>query len=713
MATLVLTAVGTALGGPVGGAIGSLLGQAFDQQLLGSANRGPRLGELAVQSSSYGTAIPRIYGTMRVAGSVVWATDLQESASQTGAKGQPDTTVYSYSVSFAVALSSRRAAQVKRIWADGKLLRGAAGDFKVSTGFRFYPGSEDQQPDPLIASIEGVGAAPAFRGLAVAVFEDLELAEYGNRIPFLTFELEGGPGPAGVAQILGDASEGAIDCSSAQTVTGYAAYGRSIRAAVEPLITSMGLELFDDGTGLRSPGEAEPLVVSGDQLGCSADGSAPPRVELAQAGATSVPASLSLSYHERARDYQTGQMRASAGDAPGGHVDVEFPAALEAGSAKALAEAMLAKRWAERDRLTLHLPPAFLAVTPGSTIKLEADAATAWTVAHVTINGLVAECTLRPAWSAAAAAAADPGRALPVADEVAATPLLALFDLPDLGGGAVAALQLAASSASGSWRSQAVEIRTAGSIISAQTAASKTILGAARTALGEGQPFLIDASASVEVELHDASQWIESCDDQALAAGLNLAVVGDELIQFGSALPTGSGRFRLSRLLRGRRGSEWAMAAHRAGEPFAMLNPATLRAIPLGEQLVGTTIEATLGGNPPVSRIFTAEALRPPSPVHLRAEAGATGILVSWVRRSRRGWIWADEMDAPLGESAERYRVTFAGAAGTVEIETQQAGCAIATPELAQLGPGPCSISVRQLGDAAVSRATTVSLTLD
>ena len=89
MATLVFTAVGTALGGPLGGAIGSLLGQSFDQQLFGSTRHGPRLGDLSVQTSTYGTPVPRIYGTMRVAGSVIWATDLQESSTQTGAKGQP------------------------------------------------------------------------------------------------------------------------------------------------------------------------------------------------------------------------------------------------------------------------------------------------------------------------------------------------------------------------------------------------------------------------------------------------------------------------------------------------------------------------------------------------------------------------------------------------------------------------------------------------
>src|SRR5438045_1024860 len=155
MATLVLSTVGNALGGPVGGAIGALIGQSIDEQLLGPARRGPRLNDLNVQTSSYGTQIPRIYGTMRVAGSVIWATDLIESAQTTGAKGQADVT-YSYSVSIAVALSSRPVAAINRIWADGKLFRGENGDFKVNTTFRFYDGNEDLEVDAGIGCIEGL-----------------------------------------------------------------------------------------------------------------------------------------------------------------------------------------------------------------------------------------------------------------------------------------------------------------------------------------------------------------------------------------------------------------------------------------------------------------------------------------------------------------------------------------------------------------------------
>ena len=111
MATLVLTAVGSAIGGPIGGAIGSIIGQQVDQNILfrPRGREGPRLQELAIQTSSYGTQIPRIFGRMRVAGTVIWATDLKESRSREGGgKGRPSTTIYSYSASFAVALSSRR-----------------------------------------------------------------------------------------------------------------------------------------------------------------------------------------------------------------------------------------------------------------------------------------------------------------------------------------------------------------------------------------------------------------------------------------------------------------------------------------------------------------------------------------------------------------------------------------------------------------------------
>ncbi len=203
MATIVLSTVGAAVGsifGPVGAlvgrAIGGLAGATIDNAVLGALAptqhvSGPRLKELQVQASTEGAAIPRIHGRARLAGQIIWATRLEEvvrTESSGGGKGggggpKVTTTTYEYYANFAVGLCEGPVARIERIWADGKLL-----DADNIT-WRFYPGSETQAPDPLIAAKEGADNAPAYRGVAYVVFERLPLKDFGNRIPQLTFEV--------------------------------------------------------------------------------------------------------------------------------------------------------------------------------------------------------------------------------------------------------------------------------------------------------------------------------------------------------------------------------------------------------------------------------------------------------------------------------------------------------------------------------------------
>ena len=46
-----------------------------------------------------------------------------------------------------------------------------------------------QNPDTFAESILGSGNVPGYRGLAYIVFESLQLASFGNRLPNLTFEI--------------------------------------------------------------------------------------------------------------------------------------------------------------------------------------------------------------------------------------------------------------------------------------------------------------------------------------------------------------------------------------------------------------------------------------------------------------------------------------------------------------------------------------------
>ncbi|MES2119213.1 MAG: phage tail protein [Pseudomonadota bacterium] len=595
MATLVLSTVGSALGGPVGGAIGALIGQSIDQQILGPGTRGPRLGDLSVQTSSYGTQVPRIYGTMRVAGSVIWSTDLVESTQTAGAKGQPDTT-YSYAVSFAVALSSRPAGAIGRIWADGKLLRGEAGDFKVPVTFRFYDGSEDQGIDPLIGSIEGIATTPAYRGLALAVFENLELAEYGNRIPFLTFEVVADALAPGIGSVLGDASGGAISSAEGRTIGGYAAYGKSIAAAVGPLVTMFGVELFDDGETLRGTVGGDAIFIDLDDLGNSADGESAPRITREQLPARALPAALRLGYYDPGRDYQSAEARAAASEERGAEEQRELPAVLAAGEAKALVQQVLARTWAERDRLTLRLPQRMLGLEPGSRIELDLSPRR-WTVTQCTVDGLVVVAELRPATGGVPMLAAEAGRVVAPSDVVEGEVSMVLIDASAGFGGMPdqPTVLVAASSATPGWRAKAVEARYGGQRISARTSGRKAVLGSADNVLPAADPAVMDTVNTIDVTLVDAEQWLVSCDDEALAEGANLALVGKELIQFGQADPMGPGSFRLSRLLRGVRGTEAAVNGHVAGEPFVLIEADALKAVTLPPWAEGHDVSVTCG----------------------------------------------------------------------------------------------------------------------
>ena len=206
MATLILSAVGQYFGGQLGSTIGALVGRQIDSLIFKPGDReGARLAELKVTTSSYGVPMARHFGRMRVAGQIVWSTDLIEHREKHGnGKGNAATINYTYTASFAVALASRPIKSVGRIWADGKLLRGAAGDMKVGGTFRLHTGEGDQPADSLLAAAEGAGRCPAYRGLAYVVFEELQLTDFGNRIPTLSFEVIADEGALAFDLLLAD-----------------------------------------------------------------------------------------------------------------------------------------------------------------------------------------------------------------------------------------------------------------------------------------------------------------------------------------------------------------------------------------------------------------------------------------------------------------------------------------------------------------------------
>jgi hypothetical protein len=201
MATLVLSAAGAALGGSFGGSLagisslalgkaaGAILGNSIDQTILGQGSATVETGhveQFRVMGASEGTALPRAFGRVRLAGQLIWSSRFLEAVNEedVGGKGGGGTVrEYSYSISLALAICEGEILRVGRIWADGQVLD--QSDLNMTV----YNGSEDQLPDPLIDAIEGIGMAPAYRGVGYVVFENLPLAPFGNRIPQFNFEV--------------------------------------------------------------------------------------------------------------------------------------------------------------------------------------------------------------------------------------------------------------------------------------------------------------------------------------------------------------------------------------------------------------------------------------------------------------------------------------------------------------------------------------------
>lgn len=721
MATLILTAVGTALGGPIGGAIGALAGQQVDALIFAPKPRqGPRLDDLKVQSSTYGAAIPRLFGTMRVAGTVIWATDLKETRGrQSNGKGRPATETYSYSASFAVALSARAITGVGRIWADGKLLRGAAGDFKTATGFRLYLGGEGQAIDPLIAAHEGIGATPAYRGTAYAVFEDMALASYGNRIPSLSFEVFADADAVSAGDVIAALGPSVVGADRGPVLTGIAVQGDSVRGVLATLAEAMPFSVVGDA--VRFAGGSLSAVSAYDRG--ATRGKAVPRVSVDRAAAAALPDMISIAHLDPSRDHQPGTQRARRDSASRREVRIDVPAAVEAVAARSLAEARLARIWAERTRATVTLPWRGITIAPGDRVSVPGLSGE-WRVARVAFEAMIVKLDLVQ-WANASlpVAAADPGRSLKQVDLPHGATTVAVIDVPQIGDAPLAAptLAVAANGASAGWRRAALLTSVDGgaSYLDGGATALPAVMGTSVTTLAAaGSCDIADRISSVDVALINDALTLSDADDAALAAGANLVLIGDEVLQFGRATPLGTGQWRLSVLWRGRRGTEWAAGAHPSGSSVIMIDPQTLATLPSAATVPAVRVMAIGIGDATgvvaTGPVSVGNGAVPLSPVHMRMASGAGGIDIGWVRRSRDGWRWRDGVEVPLAEEREAYRVTKrAGARPELVMEVTQPTWTYAVAERAADAAGGAAIAtieVVQIGAAGVSRPAIITV---
>jgi hypothetical protein len=182
--------------------------------------------------------------------------------------------------------------------------------------------------------------------------------------------------------------------------------------------------------------------------------------------------------------------------------------------------------------------------------------------------------------------------------------------------------------------------------------------------LENANSFLFDKINNLEIFLLNGS--LESVSRNDILNGFNLALIGDEIVQFQNADFINNGHYILSNFLRGRLGTENKTNSHIAGERFILLNDFILKA-QLPKSAIGADLfikVVSLGEN--INNVthniinFQARNLAPYSPVNFEAKKLPNGdIVFNWNRRCREFSAWRDFIDVPNLERSEIYNLSI------------------------------------------------------
>ena len=200
--------------------------------------------------------------------------------------------------------------------------------------------------------------------------------------------------------------------------------------------------------------------------------------------------------------------------------------------------------------------------------------------------------------------------------------------------------------------------------------ASPATLGTTETPLEAGPVGTVDRGDPLRIRL--VSGEFSSAGEEAVLAGANAMAIGSgtddrwEILQFRDAALVGERTWNLSTRLRGQLGTDAFMPeVWPVGSRIVLLNGA-LRQIGLKAAFRGVARHYRIGpGKEPLGstsyvhaeRAFAGAGLRPYSPVWLSADRMEDGLRISWIRRTRIGGDEWGELDVPIGEEREAYRV--------------------------------------------------------
>jgi hypothetical protein len=479
--------------------------------------------------------------------------------------------------------------------------------------------------------------------------------------------------------LLGGLAAGDLDVTAlTDNVRGYVVSRSALRGCIEPLAQSFFFDAIESDGKLKfvKRNGASVLTLASTDLAAHAPGEALPEpLHHAHAMDLDLPNEVGLNFYDDDAAYQQGTQygRRLATNAVG-QVSIDVPIVLSEAEALHIAQALLFDAWAARETFSFQTSRKFSKYEPGDifTLPFPANDTTAVRVtkrddgANGVIRWEAAFCEPTVYAQTQAAAAAE----TPVETTSVPGPTLAeLMDIPllrdvdDSYGFYVAALGYLAE-----WRGAQLYISRDGGgtydDMEAGLLLVESSIGFAETVLG-APIWLEQFDEKCTVDVHLVEGALASVTRTDVLNGLNVALLGHEVIQFRTATALSATQWRLSGLLRGRLGTDWAVGTHAINERFVLLDRAAARFVRQGSADVGVehlvkavSLGNRLAGTPENRFTYAGINLKPLSPVQLAGGRDPTGNLnLAWRRRTRFNATWRDYVDAPLGEETESYSI--------------------------------------------------------
>ncbi|WP_185803084.1 baseplate multidomain protein megatron [Pontivivens nitratireducens] len=521
-------------------------------------------------------------------------------------------------------------------------------------------------------------------------------------------------------------------------VEGYAIGAlESPRASITTLSRHFGFDAVETEGMIRfvMRGRAAVATLGPDDLVSAREGDV---LELTRGQETELPQALKWQVARADEDYDAALVEAWRITVDTTRIASEsFPMAVPPEEAERRCRRALMEAWTGRETAAFRLPPSRLALDPADVVTLSHDerhiSLRLISIADAEARGIEAVRQDREAHDL------PPGSPRPSSLSKAVVfgaPEVVLIDLPQLTEGQPAHRPLIATHAT-PWPGEMAVFRSPSSdgFELLTTFGGRARIGTLVSDFFAGPTSRFDLGNTLEVDL--LSGMLEGVTDLTLFGGANALAIESapgvwEILQAGKAELIAPSRYRLTRLLRGQRGTEGPMANPApAGARVVVLDEA-LASLPIAEGDLGLPWNWRIGpASRPVSdetyvaQTFTPAGigLQPFSVAHVeqpwRRPRMPGNLTIRWMRRSRA--LAADSwggLDVPLAEELEAYEVEILDGSTVKRVLTTSTTSAVYTAAQqtadwgALLAPGDTlDVRIFQLS-ALVGRGAANTITL-